>query len=149
MDDPIFIELSQLYVDSTKLLTEQVNGLVQTVKKSAADVQCYDDSIVIVQNLGRSLDKGLKMHLPQEFQDEAEALLETWIQARQKQESAMDDEGASIELAIREWATMLDRSAPSSTFWKSASQGISRWITGRRTSCTYDRLKGKLTDKVM
>jgi hypothetical protein len=142
MNDTIFSDLAQLYARSTGALVVQLNDVLQKVKESAAEAHCYDDSIVIIHNLMRSFDKGLGRHLPQEFHDSCNVVLDELTEARKKQESDMDFEGSSVEEKLREWAEKLDRLDPSSTFY------ASRKVAELRTSMTYDRLKKRLNDKV-
>ncbi|VEU39668.1 unnamed protein product [Pseudo-nitzschia multistriata] len=143
IDEPIFDDLSQLYLNSTKILADKVKGIIQEMRKWTEDTRCYHDSISQFNKLMTSLDMGMKEHLPEAIVDESKSLLETWTDACREQESSMNFEG-NFEREIREWAKRLDK-------WSSVSFGLgflSRFLTGRKTTLTYDRTRIQVKKKV-
>ena len=145
MDDPIFVDFSRLYSVNSAFLFSQVNSIIQAMKESVADAHCYDDAIVIIQNLMRSFTR-LGDHLPHDFQDECKTFLERLIVDREKRESSLDFEGSSKKEKLIEWRQLLDSLDSSSPWWKRASQSATAWISGRTSSSTYVKIRDRLID---
>lgn len=140
-EDPMFIDLAQLYDESTKALLEQVNELVQKVKDLSAEAQCYDDAVVIIQNLTRTIEKGLGDHLPQTLHDDCKTTLRK-LEEHRKEEFEINFEVSSAALQIKAIGKTMDKLDPDASMWSSFSQ----LLTGRRT---YDNLKNKWSSEVL
>jgi GTPase SAR1 family protein len=134
MKDPVFIDLVQLYDETAKALLEQVNELVQKVKDSSAEAQCYDDAVVIIQNLTRALEKGLGDHLPQTLHDDCKTTLRK-LEEHRKEEFEISFEASSAAFQLKAIGKTMDKLDPDASIWN-----FSKFLTGRRT---YDNLKNK------
>ena len=130
-------DLSQLYRESVHNLHDQVQELIQKVEESANETRCFDDSIEILNNLKRSLDQGLRGHLPLQIEDNCNSALRGFEDIR-KQEFKINIEISSAETQLEAIGKRMDKLE----WWKSSFFGLT--FSGRKT---YDNLQKKMSNE--
>ena len=141
MNDLNCNDLSQLYRESTHILHEQVEELVKKIKESAAETRCYDDSIEILQNLKRSLDQGLRKHLPLLVETDCNSSLRGFVEVRQ-QEFKINIEICSAQTQLEALGKTMDKLDPDYPWWKNFRLPFS----GRKT---YDNLQKQMSNETL
>ncbi len=128
--------LSELYMKTRKLLTDQINDTFEAINLELSKTNCYDDAIDIMSTLNRSLSSELKEHIiAAELSFDSVSLLEEWQKKKQKIDRDMELDGADAEGKLKQWQNLLNQINPNSNyFWRKYRQWSEKTTYERKIS---------------
>jgi energy-coupling factor transporter ATP-binding protein EcfA2 len=138
-------DLVELYSETRKVFEDNIRTTIRSIQDSANTTRCYDDAIDIFQNLNKSLETGLKAHLPQSLVSDCNRMLQSWTKSKETLESELDFNNGSEVLKLKTWLETMDTLNPSAAGFLLFPRGL---YQGRKATATYNNLKEKLENEV-
>ena len=114
---PKLNDLVDLYADTRKSLTKELNEAVEAMRENVSKNSCYDDIVGNMSVLNGHLGRALKDHvIDSDLTFNSAAQLNEWREEKRKMDCDMEFDGSDANDKLKQWKSLMDGLDPSATF---------------------------------